>query len=67
MASEIGTYIAQLPEPERSRITELYAPARRVVPEAVEGLSYAMPTGLLEQLLLRRVTRINEATRNNRR
>jgi uncharacterized protein YdhG (YjbR/CyaY superfamily) len=43
MANEVEAYVARLPEPERSRIAEIYALARQVVPEATEGTSYAMP------------------------
>lgn len=44
MANEVSEYIAGLPEPERSRIAEIYEGARALVPEAVEGLSYGMPS-----------------------
>jgi uncharacterized protein YdhG (YjbR/CyaY superfamily) len=43
MANEVETYVTNLAEPERSRIGEIYATARGLVPEAVEGLSYGMP------------------------
>ncbi len=43
MAHEVDEYVASLPEPERSRIAEIYAAARAIVPDAVEGVSYAMP------------------------
>jgi uncharacterized protein YdhG (YjbR/CyaY superfamily) len=43
MANEVEDYVANLAEPERSRIAEIYAHARDVVPDAVEGVSYAMP------------------------
>ena len=43
MANEVESYVASLAEPERSRIAEIYSHAREVVPESVEGVSYAMP------------------------
>jgi uncharacterized protein YdhG (YjbR/CyaY superfamily) len=43
MANEVEEYIASLPEPVRARIAGIYSEARRVIPEAVEGVSYAMP------------------------
>ena len=43
MANEVSAYVAGLPEPERTRVDEIYSTARRIVPGAVEGLSYAMP------------------------
>jgi uncharacterized protein YdhG (YjbR/CyaY superfamily) len=43
MANEVENYIASLAEPERSRIAEIYAYARNLVPGAVEGTSYGMP------------------------
>ena len=43
MANEVEDYVSQLSEPERSRIGEIYAMARRVVPGAVDGVSYRMP------------------------
>jgi uncharacterized protein YdhG (YjbR/CyaY superfamily) len=43
MANEVENYVANLAEPERSRIAEIYAYARNLVPGAVEGTSYAMP------------------------
>jgi uncharacterized protein YdhG (YjbR/CyaY superfamily) len=43
MADEIETYVAGLPEPARSRIAEIYAQARVIVPDATAGVSYAMP------------------------
>lgn len=42
--TEISDYLATLPSEERERILEIYARAREVVPETVEGLSYGMPT-----------------------
>jgi uncharacterized protein YdhG (YjbR/CyaY superfamily) len=44
MANEVEHYVATLAEPERSRIAEIYGFARASVPEAVEGLSYGMPS-----------------------
>ncbi|PSL37572.1 uncharacterized protein YdhG (YjbR/CyaY superfamily) [Labedella gwakjiensis] len=44
MANEVSEYIAELPEPERSRIREIYDRARALVPDAVEGVSYGMPS-----------------------
>jgi uncharacterized protein YdhG (YjbR/CyaY superfamily) len=49
MANEVDDYLASLPEPQRGRIAELYAEARSVVPEATEGLSYAMPALLYKR------------------
>ena len=43
MANEVENYLADLPEPERSRIAEIYASARNIVPSAVDGVSYGMP------------------------
>ena len=43
MPTELETYVMQLPEPQRSRIGEIYAAARRIVPDAEDGVSYAMP------------------------
>jgi uncharacterized protein YdhG (YjbR/CyaY superfamily) len=43
MADEIDNYVASLPEPIRSRVAEIYSEARAIVPEATEGVSYAMP------------------------
>jgi uncharacterized protein YdhG (YjbR/CyaY superfamily) len=43
MANEVEIYVASLPEPTRSRIADIYTLARQLVPEAVEGVSYAMP------------------------
>jgi uncharacterized protein YdhG (YjbR/CyaY superfamily) len=43
MAEEIENYVASLPEPVRSRVAEIYSEARALVPEATEGVSYAMP------------------------
>lgn len=43
MANEVENYVANLAEPERSRIAEIYAYARNLVPGAVEGTSYGMP------------------------
>jgi uncharacterized protein YdhG (YjbR/CyaY superfamily) len=44
MANEVSDYVAGLPEPERSRIREIYDRARAVVPDAVEGMSYGVPS-----------------------
>jgi uncharacterized protein YdhG (YjbR/CyaY superfamily) len=43
MANEVESYVAALPEPERSRIAEIYSRARAIVPAATEGVSYNMP------------------------
>jgi uncharacterized protein YdhG (YjbR/CyaY superfamily) len=43
MANEVEKYLADLPEPERSRIAEIYSSARAIVPGAVDGISYGMP------------------------
>ncbi|MEJ1230954.1 MAG: DUF1801 domain-containing protein [Galbitalea sp.] len=43
MANEVENYVANLAEPERSRIAEIYSSARDFVPGAVEGTSYGMP------------------------
>jgi uncharacterized protein YdhG (YjbR/CyaY superfamily) len=43
MANEVENYVANLAEPERSRIAEIYSYARDLVPRAVEGVSYGMP------------------------
>ena len=44
MANDVADYLSGLPEPERSRVADIYAYARQVVPEAVEGMSYGMPS-----------------------
>jgi uncharacterized protein YdhG (YjbR/CyaY superfamily) len=44
MVDEIANYLASIPEPVRSRIAGIYSQARAIVPEATEGISYAMPT-----------------------
>lgn len=41
--SELSDYLADLPEPERTVITAVYARARALAPESVEGVSYGMP------------------------
>jgi uncharacterized protein YdhG (YjbR/CyaY superfamily) len=43
MANEVSNYVSELPEPARSQIADIYAQARTLVPEATEGISYAMP------------------------
>jgi uncharacterized protein YdhG (YjbR/CyaY superfamily) len=43
MANEVENYVANLAEPERSRVAEIYSRARSLVPEAVDGVSYGMP------------------------
>lgn len=43
MSDEVTAYLSELPEPTRSRIAELYAAVQRLVPDAVEGISYGMP------------------------
>lgn len=43
MANEVAEYVASLPEPVRSRVAEIYSEARSIVPEATDGVSYAMP------------------------
>ena len=42
-ADDVTRYLADLDEPVRAAIGRVYAVARRTVPEAVEGRSYAMP------------------------
>ena len=37
-------YVEGIPEPRRTTIASIYATARRLAPEAVEGTKYAMPT-----------------------
>jgi uncharacterized protein YdhG (YjbR/CyaY superfamily) len=49
MANEVEDYVASLAEPQGSRIAEIYSTARRVVPEAVEGISYGMPALLYKR------------------
>ncbi|WP_370890252.1 iron chaperone [Janibacter sp. GXQ6167] len=39
----VTDYVADLPEPRRGRVEAIYATARRLAPEAVEGMKYAMP------------------------
>lgn len=43
MANEVERYVTGLPEPDRSRVAEIYADARKLVPAATEGMSYGMP------------------------
>ncbi len=43
MSNEIAEYVSALPEPARTTISAIYAEARALVPDAVEGLSYGMP------------------------
>ncbi len=40
---EVGTYLSTVEGPDREALQRVYAVAREVVPEAVEGTSYAMP------------------------
>ena len=47
MVDDVTAYLAGLSEPRRSRVAEIYSRARRLVPEAVEGLSYGMPSLVL--------------------
>ncbi len=42
MANEVEDYVSQ-PEPESSAIRDIYSMARRIVPGAVDGVSYGMP------------------------
>lgn len=39
----VQEYLAHLPQPRRGRIEAIYARARALVPEATEGVKYAMP------------------------
>ena len=41
--SELTDYLTDLPEPQRSAIEQVYARARTLVPDAVDGVSYGMP------------------------
>lgn len=41
--SELSDYLADLAEPERSAIEAVYARARALVPDAVDGVGYGMP------------------------
>jgi uncharacterized protein YdhG (YjbR/CyaY superfamily) len=43
MANEVESYVGTLEEPDRSRIVEIYSDARKLVPEAADGISYGMP------------------------
>ncbi|QIK64270.1 DUF1801 domain-containing protein [Leucobacter viscericola] len=43
MSTEVNDYLATLPDEEHERILEIYTRASEVVPEAEQGLSYAMP------------------------
>jgi hypothetical protein len=69
MADEVEHYLATLAEPERSRIADIYAVARRMVPSALEttkgaihlGDGQALPDALLGALIRRRVDRIDGA------
>jgi uncharacterized protein YdhG (YjbR/CyaY superfamily) len=40
---EVGAYLSTLDGPDRDALQRIYAIAREVVPEAEEGISYAMP------------------------
>lgn len=44
MANEVAEYLSELPDAERAKIGGIYAEARTIVPEAVEGVSYGMPS-----------------------
>lgn len=44
MAGEVQDYVAGLSEQERAVIVEIYARASELVPAAVEGLAYGMPS-----------------------
>ncbi len=39
----VSAYLADLPEPRRTRVATIYETARHLAPEAVEGMKYAMP------------------------
>ena len=41
--SELTDYLADLPEPQRSVIEQVYDRARALVPEAEDGIGYGMP------------------------
>ena len=43
MSTDVTDYIADLPEPARGRVSALYERVRTLVPDAIEGRSYAMP------------------------
>lgn len=43
MTDDVTAYVAALPEPRRTTITNIYAEARALAPDAVEGMKYAMP------------------------
>ena len=43
-AGSVDEYLAQVPEPERTTLQELRATIRALVPDAVETISYQMPT-----------------------
>lgn len=43
MSNEVADYLSGLPDAERAKIGGIYAEARSLVPEAVEGVSYGMP------------------------
>lgn len=42
--SEVANYIAEYPEPAKSRLTTLYDLAKQVAPMATEHMSWGMPT-----------------------
>ncbi|GAA1611414.1 iron chaperone [Leucobacter chromiireducens] len=42
--AEVTSYLTTLPDPDRTRIAQLYARVRALAPDATEGLSYGMPS-----------------------
>ncbi|QWT22908.1 DUF1801 domain-containing protein [Subtercola sp. PAMC28395] len=44
MSDVITEYLDTIAEPTRTRIDEIYTRARTIVPEAVAGVSYGMPS-----------------------
>ena len=42
--ASVDDYLAQVPEPQRTTLQELRATIRGLVPDAVETISYQMPT-----------------------
>ena len=60
MANDVESFVADLPEPDRSRIVEIYSEARKLVPAATEGTSYGMPSLLYKGKGLIAVMRTNK-------
>jgi uncharacterized protein YdhG (YjbR/CyaY superfamily) len=47
-AADIDEYLADVPEPARATLEEVRRRIRRLVPSAIEGISYAVPAFLVD-------------------